>query len=94
MQAKVAERRSAWDQAIELYREAGMPLEALRIARDHDETPVRSLDLARVAQAADAPLLERLARVHADLAALAPHDLTDVERATLVQLARERFGKR
>lgn len=94
LRAKVAERRSAWDEAIELYREAGMPLEALRIARAHDDSPGRSLALARTADAPDVALLERLTRVHADLAALLPQDLTELERASLVVLARERFGKR
>lgn len=94
LRAQLAERREAWDEAIALYDQAGMPLEAMRVARDHDESPARALAFARAAGAPEVGLLERLARVHVDLAALSPADLTESERQRLVQFARERFGKR
>ncbi len=94
VRARLAERHEQWGDAIAFYREAGALPDALRVARDHDSDPARALELARAAQAPSAPALERLARVHADLAALGPQDLTDAERTRLVQLARERFGKR
>ncbi len=94
LRAQLAERREAWDEAIALYDQAGLPLEALRVARDHDESPTRALAFARAAGAPEVAVLERLARVHADLAALAPPDLTESERRHLVAIVRERFGKR
>ena len=91
---RLAERRGDWVQAVREYREAGMTADALRVARGRGDDDALSVELARGAGDAAAPTLERLARVHADLAALAVDELTDHERQRLLQAIKQRLSTR
>ena len=94
LRARVAERQEEWDRAIACYQEAGRPADALRLSRERGLDVARSLELARATADAGAAALERLARIHQDLGALSPEELTEHERATLAQLVKERLPLR
>ena len=91
LRARVAERLEQWEAAIGFYREANRPADALRLSRERSADVARSLALARETADPGAAPLERLARVHHDLAALSAEDLTDFERAALAAILKERF---
>lgn len=92
LRAQVAERRGDWDDAVALFLEAGRPDEALRLARAHDQDGARALDLARQGKTPEVELLERLARIHADLAALDTTAMTEAEKDRLAHAAKDRLG--
>ena len=94
LRARIAERQEQWSVAIACHREAGNIADALRIARDHGADPALSLELARATGSASVPVLELLARIHGDVAALTSHDVTDHERQRLTQLIKERLPSR
>ena len=93
MQARLAERERRFTDAIELFRRAGTPAEALRISRDRGDDAQRSAELAREATAAEQALLERLARIHAELAALDVAALTPAEQDLLLQSLRDKLPR-
>jgi hypothetical protein len=94
LRARLAEREKRWADAIELFRTAGLPAEALRISRACADDARRSAELAREAGDGALGSLEQLARMHADLADLDPEALTDAERDRLVRAVREKLGGR
>lgn len=84
LRAELAERQGRWDEAIELHRENGDHLRALRLSREHGSDVERSRDLARSAgDDASAAILDRLACLHRDINSLATADLTENERTSL-----------
>lgn len=94
LRAELAEREKRWADAIELFQRAGLPADALRISRTCADDARRSAELARQAGDGAQASLERLARMHADLADLDPEALTDAERDKLVRAVREKLGGR
>jgi hypothetical protein len=93
LRARVAERQQRWAEAIELFKLAGMPGVALRISRARGDDPRRSAELAGETGDDARPILERLARIHAELAALDADALTDAEREHLTRSVQDRFAR-
>ena len=94
LRARLAEREQRWAEAIELFRLAGLPAEALRISRDRGDDPRRSAELAREAGAEALASLERIARLHAELAALDAAALTEAEQDQLARAVQDKLGRR
>jgi hypothetical protein len=94
LRARAAERQQRWAEAIELFRLADLPGEALRISRARGDDARRSAELAREAGDDARPVVDRLVRIHAELAALEPDALTDAEREHLARSVQDRFGRR
>lgn len=93
LRARLAERRKQWIEAIELFQLADLPAEALRISRNRGDDPRRSAELAKTAGTDAHEVLERLARLHAELAALDAGALTDTECDHLTRAVRDRLGR-
>ncbi|HWO18777.1 MAG TPA: hypothetical protein VNO30_08370 [Kofleriaceae bacterium] len=94
LRARLAERQQRWADAIELFQAAGLPDDALRISRESGEDARRSARLAKEAGADAAALLERLARIHAELAELDASALTEGEQAHLGRVVQEKLPRR
>ncbi len=93
VQARLAERQRRWADAIELFQRADDAAAALRISRERGDDAARSAQLAREAEVAEQPLLERLARIHAELEALDVAALTPAEQDLLLGAVRDKLPR-